>query len=99
MFSFKVRGSTKEFAEKMNIHKRLESRRVVPPEVYDEVGFSQLVKIRRKILTQLQMCNLREKAHLKKSYTPTGATDTLFPGTYYLTNIDDMFRRTYAVAQ
>ncbi|KIW08430.1 hydroxymethylglutaryl-CoA synthase [Verruconis gallopava] len=80
IFSLKVRGSTKELAEKMNIHKRLESRRVVPPEVYDE------------------MCNLREKAHLQKNYTPAGATDTLFPGTYYLTHIDDMFRRTYAIA-
>jgi hydroxymethylglutaryl-CoA synthase len=33
------------------------------------------------------MCNLREQAHLKKSYT------------YYLTNIDDMFRRTYEIKQ
>jgi hydroxymethylglutaryl-CoA synthase len=45
------------------------------------------------------MCNLRENAHLKKSYTPTGKTDGLFPGTYYLTNIDDMFRRTYEIKQ
>lgn len=45
------------------------------------------------------MCNLREKAHLKKSYSPAGATDTLFPGTYYLSNIDEMFRRTYEIAQ
>lgn len=37
MFSLKVRGSTKEFADKVNLHKRLESRRVVAPEVYDEV--------------------------------------------------------------
>lgn len=45
------------------------------------------------------MCNLREKAHLQKSYTPSGSADTLFPGTYYLTGIDDMFRRTYAVKE
>ena len=47
----------------------------------------------------IQMCNLREKAHLKKSYSPEGAVDTLFPGTYYLTNIDEMFRRKYEIAQ
>ena len=45
------------------------------------------------------MCNLREKAHLKKDYIPTGNADTLFPGTYYLTGIDSMFRRTYEIKQ
>jgi hydroxymethylglutaryl-CoA synthase len=42
-------------------------------------------------------CNLRERAHLKKNYSPEGETDKLFPGTYYLTHIDDMFRRTYEI--
>ncbi|KAF2425233.1 erg13, 3-hydroxy-3-methylglutaryl-CoA (HMG-CoA) synthase [Tothia fuscella] len=79
MFSLKVRGSTKEMAEKLALHDRLDARRVVPPQTYDD------------------MCNLREHAHLKKSYTPTGQVDTLFPGTYYLTNIDDMFRRAYEI--
>jgi hydroxymethylglutaryl-CoA synthase len=45
------------------------------------------------------MCNLRERAHLKKDYSPEGKADTLFPGTYYLTGIDDKFRRSYAVKQ
>lgn len=44
------------------------------------------------------MCNLREKAHLKSNYTPSGAVDTLYPGTYYLTNVDDKFRREYKIA-
>jgi hydroxymethylglutaryl-CoA synthase len=44
------------------------------------------------------MCNLRAHAHLKNSYTPTGPTDTLFPGTYYLTEVDEMFRRKYEIA-
>ena len=42
------------------------------------------------------MCNLREEAHLKKNFTPQGNVDHMFPGTYYLTEIDDKFRRTYA---
>lgn len=46
-----------------------------------------------------EMCNMRERAHLKKNYSPEGKADTLFPGTYYLNNIDDMFRRTYAIKQ
>ncbi|KAK4994445.1 Hydroxymethylglutaryl-CoA synthase-like protein AKT4-1 [Elasticomyces elasticus] len=81
MFSMKVQGSTDELSQKVDLHNRLESRRTVPPEVYDE------------------MCNLRERAHLKKNYKPEGSADTLFPGTYYLTDIDDMFRRSYAIKQ
>lgn len=81
IFSFKVKGSIEEIQKQLDIHARLESRRTVAPEVYDE------------------MCNLREKAHLKKDYAPTGNADTLFPGTYYLTGIDSMFRRTYEIKQ
>lgn len=81
MFSFKVRGSTEEMKKKVDLHNRLEARRTVAPEVYDE------------------MCNLREKAHLKKGYKPQGAVDTITAGTYYLTNVDDMFRREYEVKQ
>ncbi|EKD16029.1 hydroxymethylglutaryl-CoA synthase [Drepanopeziza brunnea f. sp. 'multigermtubi' MB_m1] len=43
------------------------------------------------------MCELRKKAHLQKSYTPTGSADTIAPSTYYLVNVDEMFRRKYAV--
>ncbi|KAF2133464.1 hydroxymethylglutaryl-CoA synthase [Dothidotthia symphoricarpi CBS 119687] len=81
LFSFKVQGSIENIAKKLDLHARLDSRRVVAPEVYDE------------------MCNLREKAHLQKDYTPSGSTDGLFPGTYYLTGIDGMFRRTYEIKQ
>lgn len=81
MFSFKVKGSTEEFRQKLQLHERLDARRTVAPEVYDE------------------MCNLRERAHLKKEYKPTGNVETIVPGTYYLTNVDDMFRRAYEVKQ
>jgi hydroxymethylglutaryl-CoA synthase len=43
------------------------------------------------------MCVLREKAHLQKNYAPKGSADTLVAGTYYLTGVDDMFRRTYEI--
>jgi hydroxymethylglutaryl-CoA synthase len=41
---------------------------------------------------------LREKTHNMKSYTPTGSLelDNMFPGTYYLVEVDDKFRRSYA---
>ncbi|KAL9046979.1 MAG: hypothetical protein Q9214_000328 [Letrouitia sp. 1 TL-2023] len=77
LFSLRVVGDVSQMVEKLDLHKRLEARRVVDPQVYDE------------------MCNLREKAHLQKEYTPTGNADTIIPGAYYLTGIDGMFRRQY----
>lgn len=43
------------------------------------------------------MCDLRKQAHLQKNYTPKGEVSTLEPGTYYLENVDDMFKRTYSI--
>ncbi|USP73718.1 hypothetical protein yc1106_00992 [Curvularia clavata] len=81
LFSFVVRGSTENLAKQLDIQNRLDNRRVVAPEVYD------------------QMCALREQAHLKKDYTPKGNADLIAPGAYYLTGVDSMFRRTYAIKQ
>jgi len=47
----------------------------------------------------IQHCNLREKAHLKSNYKPSGSLDNIRPGTYYLTDVDDMFRRKYEIKQ
>ena len=43
------------------------------------------------------MCLLREKAHLQKDYKPKGSEETITKGTYYLTEVDDMFRRKYGI--
>jgi len=43
------------------------------------------------------MCDLRKKAHLQKNYVPSGEVSTIAPGTYYLENVDDMFKRFYSV--
>ncbi|KAF4306835.1 hypothetical protein GTA08_BOTSDO05991 [Botryosphaeria dothidea] len=79
LLSLKVNGSTKDIVEKVDLHKRLDAREVVPPQTYDD------------------MCNLREQAHLKKGYKPQGSTDRIFPGTYYLEEVDEMFQRKYAI--
>ncbi|PVI04835.1 hydroxymethylglutaryl-CoA synthase [Periconia macrospinosa] len=81
IFSVKIRGSIAEFQKKLDVKARLESRRVVPPQTYDD------------------MCQMRERAHLQKNYKPEGNPDTLFPGTYYLTGVNDLFQRTYEVKQ
>lgn len=44
-----------------------------------------------------QMCELRKKAHLQKSYTPAGSSETINSGVYYLESVDEMFRRKYSV--
>ena len=81
MFSLRVKGSTQEIQDKLDLHARLEARNTVAPEVYDE------------------MCNMRERAHLKKNYKPEGKVEGIVPNTYYLTNVDDMFRREYEIKQ
>lgn len=43
------------------------------------------------------MCVLREKAHLQKNYTPSGSTETIPQGTYYLAEVNDMFQRKYEI--
>ena len=39
---------------------------------------------------------LREDTHHMAPYTPLGSLDQLWPGTYYLTAVDDKHRRLYA---
>ena len=39
---------------------------------------------------------LREEVHHIPPCTPTGDVTGLFPGTYYLTEIDDKYRRKYS---
>ena len=43
-----------------------------------------------------QVMELREKEHNASDYEPKGDTDKgLWPGTFYLTKIDGMYRRAY----
>ena len=44
-----------------------------------------------------QMCIMREKAHLQKDYKPKGSEETIVKGTYYLAEVDSMFRRKYEI--
>ncbi|KAJ9199160.1 hypothetical protein DTO164E3_4864 [Paecilomyces variotii] len=79
MFSAKIVGDISTIAQKLDLHNRLNSRRTVPPQTYDD------------------MCLLREHAHLKKNFKPAGNIETIPSGTYYLTEVDDMFRRKYEI--
>ncbi|OAQ31846.1 hypothetical protein K457DRAFT_135636 [Linnemannia elongata AG-77] len=45
-----------------------------------------------------ELLKLREETALLKDYNPIGDISTLAKGTYYLTRVDEKFRRTYARA-
>lgn len=45
----------------------------------------------------LKAIELREKAHLQKSFEPSGSIDHLVEGAYYLEKVDDKYRRFYKV--
>jgi hydroxymethylglutaryl-CoA synthase len=55
------------------------------------------IRVVAGINSMVQVCVLREKAHQKKNFTPEGSIDSLASGTYYLTEVDDMFRRKYEI--
>lgn len=49
--------------------------------------------------TYESFCDMRHNAHLKKDYKPVGSVNDIVAGTYYLTSVDDMYRRFYDVKQ
>ena len=102
--SFRVKGSVAEIAKALDIPARLAARRAVSPETYDSVSHARtrfvlpsgsMICMRPSNL--FQMCELRKKAHLQKGYKPEGDASTVASGAYYLTEVDEMFKRTYAV--
>ncbi|EPQ66696.1 Bgt-4457 [Blumeria graminis f. sp. tritici] len=44
-----------------------------------------------------EMCELRRKAHLQKNYTPSGNVNTIAKGVFFLSHVDEMFRRKYEI--
>ena len=70
-------------------------------EMAKHLNVQKRLAARRTVKPQVydDMCNLREKAHLQKDYTPKGDASTIADGAYYLTGVDDMFRRKYTIKQ
>lgn len=63
----------------------------------------QKLDIKRKLESRLiespqeyeKAIELREEAHLKKNFKPKGGIEHLVKGTFYLVDVDDMFKRSY----
>ncbi|KAI9738971.1 MAG: 3-hydroxy-3-methylglutaryl coenzyme A synthase [Claussenomyces sp. TS43310] len=64
-----------------------------------ELNLKERLAARSTLAPQLydEMCELRKKAHLQKSYTPSGKPETIAKGVYYLESVDEMFRRKYQI--
>jgi len=56
-----------------------------------------LLEQRTKVSPQKynQILDQKEITHLLCPFIPSASIETLFPGTYYLTSIDESFRRSY----
>ena len=54
-FSLRVKGSTKELQEKLDIHNRLDSRRVVPPQTFDDVSRSSLPSLLNVLIVSMAL--------------------------------------------
>ncbi|CAG8441402.1 3132_t:CDS:10 [Ambispora gerdemannii] len=80
-FSIKIIAPITTIAKNLNIKNRLDSRVKISPEKFNEI------------------MRLRDESHLKKDFSPVGdkspVSDSFFGGTYYLTRIDDKWRRFY----
>uniref|UniRef100_A0A0D6R9M3 Hydroxymethylglutaryl-CoA synthase n=1 Tax=Araucaria cunninghamii TaxID=56994 RepID=A0A0D6R9M3_ARACU len=68
-------------------------------EMAAKLNLDERLKARTIVAPQVyeEYCNLRHEAHLKKDFSPKGSLDGILPGTYYLENIDDQFRRHYGI--
>jgi len=65
----------------------------------DTLNLDERLAARNVVPPQIydDMCEVRKKAHLQKGYTPSGSTENIVKGVYYLTEVDDMFRRKYEI--
>ena len=50
-----------------------------------------------RLVLMIFVSQLREKNHNAGSYTPSGSLENLWPGSYYLEEIDSKYRRKYGV--
>ena len=84
MFSFRISDDIKSSSP---LHSVVTSLKDIPERLASrrQVEPSEFVKT----------LTAREDTHNTSNYSPSCSEEDLFPGTYYLTNVDEKFRRTY----
>ncbi|KAJ0268605.1 hypothetical protein COL940_013226 [Colletotrichum noveboracense] len=100
LFALKVTGDLTQLVQKIDIMDRLSQRKISTPEEYEEViNHVGCYDLKQLLTAYNQACALRLKAYGAKSLEPTGSIENMAPGTYYLKEIDEAYRRTYAVKE
>lgn len=83
LFSMKVVGDISEMAEKVDLHRRLDARRTVAPEVFDEVSTSvfAMLPTRVCITNRVDRCaHYERKPICKKATRPKATLRRSLPG-------------------
>lgn len=70
-----------------------------PKAMVEKIRLHERLKGRMTVPPQdfVEACRLRERAHLQNNFVPSGGIEHMAPQTWYLDNIDSMFRRSYKV--
>ncbi|KAF4898612.1 Hydroxymethylglutaryl-CoA synthase [Colletotrichum fructicola] len=100
LFALKVTGDLTQLVQKIDIMDRLSQRKISTPEEYEEViNHVGYYDFKHLLTAYNQACAFRLKAYGAKSFEPSGSIENMAPGTYYLKEIDEAYRRTYAVKE
>ena len=85
MYSVRVTGTTSPDSRLMKAVSHLQGihGRLASRKVVPPTMFENIMK-------------LREDTHHKASYQPVGDCGDLFPGTFFLTSVDEKYRRSYS---
>ena len=95
-FTVRVKGDTSAIREKMDLIDRLSKMKVVPPQEFVDALHVSISTLPFTHLLYSPTSQLREKDHNAKDFTPEGSVENIWPGAYYLENIDSKYRRKYA---
>ena len=79
LFSLQVKGDVTSIVEKINLHQRLEARRTVPPEVYDEVCNTDYMHMESRNTHSSFRCVLSGKRLICRRITPRKVTHRRLP--------------------
>lgn len=100
-FSLRVKGSTDEIHQKLQLKERLGQTHVRSCEEYLtalKVSLLEIASVAGDVLTVLlSRAQYREEKHNIDDWQPDGRVEDIAEGAYYIVKNDKMHRRTYAI--